>query len=44
MVETAGFHGGKQVHGLHHMETRFLMLAGGEKNHMQKIIVLAFLN
>jgi hypothetical protein len=35
-VPTAGFHGGKQVHGLHHMEARFLMFTGGEKNICKK--------
>ena len=32
----AGFHGGKQVHGLHHMETRFHIFRGGEKNIIKK--------
>ena len=31
-VLTAGFHGGKQVHGLHHMGVRFHIFRGGEKN------------
>jgi len=33
-VPTAGFHGGKQVHGLRHVEARFL------KKHIQKMVLV----